>query len=154
MEKVRVSKKYTAEHISKRGNTTLKVTMPEDSEFFGFHTYVPLYIVSEGANFDTIREPFHSDFEFLLVGKGRKKITWEQFCDVFAPHQTQFDKAQLPRALAFVYDYDYNKYGREESRHGNFVIGGLSEKWFWVSDDDKRRLSAPNFSLISPLTTE
>lgn len=136
----------------------LIVQMPKTSQYSDYHFKV-YYYYEIGNTYCELLEPKDTTaFTYELIktereeGKRyrRPRLYWKDLKQEFEQHQQLFDKSALPKALAFVYDYQY-KGSLELMKNGRFVVGAVDDKWFWVGVDDRRRISAKNFKLISNL---
>lgn len=158
MEYIKIDKSLCKDNNNKFYPKVI-VELPEQSSFAGY--YFELSNIVVRTNYNQICKPYKSDFVFKLIKQEREPgqrysrpaLSWEALCREFEEHQKQFDKSSLPKALAYVNDYNYRN-GIEWSRAGNFVIGAIEGAWFWKDEDDKRRVSAKNFKLIAFLPEE
>lgn len=135
----------------------LQVKMPPGSKYEGYYFNVSDYY----AELDTVSAKIQQgseDFLFILIkeqrelGKkySRPKLSWNELAEEFKSCAEKHNTSLLARGLAFVYNYSCKGLSKE----GHFVVGGIRDKWFYITDNNRRLISAKNFKLIKENLSE
>lgn len=159
--KIKIAPALCKEISSPYRGEALQINMPKGSKYEGYEFTYGYYGSNSTIYYEIYRPSNYKVKEFTLVKSERKegerhkryRLKWEELATEFADHQKQFDKSTLPKALAYYNDYNYRGC-IELSRNGKYAVGGVEGKWFWESDETRRRIYAKNFEFISMLSED
>ncbi len=162
-DEIRISKKLCEFQAEERFKPSgYRIKMPSGSKYEGYHFMCSDWYATSNANYVSISEGSEY-YEFVLIkserepGKryARPKLTFAELKAAFAEHSRQFYSDNLPQALAYVKTYRNNgRFNADDVVDESFCVGGYSEKWFYVTDTDKRRLGTKGVTLLCELSPE